>query len=417
VILAVTAPVIPVTTEGKEPDLKPLWSVIEPALARAMRAAHKTTSGEIRPGDIKDACYQVMEQAYLKASANNTLPANARQIFYAARPLVQELLGPKVELRDRYFTKTLLPNFMAENPFRTRNWDVVFDARGNLHEPHTGLRLPVGTLEVRDYLLPREHKHRDLISVDKALYPTRGPENRFQTLLYIEKKGFGSLMRAARIPERFDCAVMSTEGTSVTAARAVVEDHARQGVTILVAHDFDRSGACIAHTLGHDTRRYTFAAAPDVVDLGLHLIEAQSMGLRDEVAPEGGPGEDKLREYGLWEREIDFLIRRKRRIELNAMTSDEFVSWIEDKLQEHGAGKVVPSAEVLEQHARRLLARRLVAVRIAPLIGDVEAEVARVALLTDLGDLVEREQERSPELPWEDALARVVADVTPEAGG
>jgi hypothetical protein len=222
-------------------------------------------------------------------------------------------------------------------------------------------------------------------------------------------------MRAARIPERFDCAVMSTEGTSVTAAREVVEDHARQGVTILVAHDFDRSGACIAHTLGHDTRRYTFAAAPDVVDLGLHLIEAQSMGLRDEAAPEGGPGEEKLREYGLGKRDIDFLIRKKRRIELNAMTSDEFVSWIEEKLEAHGAGKVVPSADVLEQHARRQLARRLVTDRIAPLIGEIEAEAMRVTLPDKLANLVERELQDSPELPWEEALERVLADVTPEA--
>ena len=34
-----------------------------------------------------------MEDAYLKASAGNTLPANARQIMYAARPLVLEQTG------------------------------------------------------------------------------------------------------------------------------------------------------------------------------------------------------------------------------------------------------------------------------------------------------------------------------------
>ena len=34
---------------------------------------------------IKDAAWQVMEEAYLKASANGTLPAHARQVMYAAR--------------------------------------------------------------------------------------------------------------------------------------------------------------------------------------------------------------------------------------------------------------------------------------------------------------------------------------------
>src|SRR5205823_911933 len=42
---------------------------------------------------IKEACFQVMEAAYLKASANGTLPAKGRQIMYAARPMVMALTG------------------------------------------------------------------------------------------------------------------------------------------------------------------------------------------------------------------------------------------------------------------------------------------------------------------------------------
>ena len=131
---------------------------------------------------------------------------------------------------------------------------------------------------MRDYLLPRRHRPSDLVAIDEALYPTLGPENRYSTLLYIEKEGFEALLRKARIAERFDCAVMSTKGMSVTAARLVVDRYAQQGVRILVAHDFDRSGAAIAGTLGHDTRRYSFEADPDVVDLGLSLAEARGDG-------------------------------------------------------------------------------------------------------------------------------------------
>ena len=36
-----------------------------------------------RPTTIQDAAYAVMEEAYMKASANGTLPALARQIMYA----------------------------------------------------------------------------------------------------------------------------------------------------------------------------------------------------------------------------------------------------------------------------------------------------------------------------------------------
>jgi hypothetical protein len=280
ITLAVTAPVITVTTEGKEPDLRPLWDAIEPALAKAMRSAHRSAAqGDVKRGDIKDACYAVMEGAYLKASGWGQWPANARQVYYAARELVEKRYGSRIVIKDDYFTKTLLPAYIIENGLE-EVWDVVFDARGQLREPHTGKTVPVGTLRVRDYLEPRQLEQPPLLTVDGGLYPTVGPENRFKTLLYIEKKGFDALIQKARIQERFDLAIMSTEGNSVVEARKIVDCHAQQGVTVLVAHDFDRSGVCIAHTLGHDTWRHKFEVPPDVIDIGLSLEEAQEMGLQ-----------------------------------------------------------------------------------------------------------------------------------------
>ena len=69
-------------------------------------------------------------------------------------------------------------------------------------------------------------------------------------MLFVEKEGFKPLLRAARIAERFDCAPMSTKGMSVIAARELVEWLSAQGVRILVAHDFDRSGFVDINDLG-----------------------------------------------------------------------------------------------------------------------------------------------------------------------
>ena len=100
---------------------------------------------------IKDAAYDEMPAAYAKASASGTLPALARQIMYAARPAILARTGLQ-QLNDEYFTQQLLPNFMSEEPRLTADWNVVFDARGNFVEPHTDKRVPLGTLNVRDYL-------------------------------------------------------------------------------------------------------------------------------------------------------------------------------------------------------------------------------------------------------------------------
>jgi hypothetical protein len=100
---------------------------------------------------VTAAAYQVMQAAYLKASAQGRLPANARQIMYAARPLVQELTGGKSWKKSSTFTQQLLPHFMRDQPELTATWDVVFDDRGHLVEPHTEHRIGLGTLALRHY--------------------------------------------------------------------------------------------------------------------------------------------------------------------------------------------------------------------------------------------------------------------------
>jgi DNA topoisomerase VI subunit A len=76
----------------------------------------------------------------------------------------------------------------------------------------------------------------------------------------------GSVIQQAQIAERFDIALMSTKGMSNTAARRLVDELSRIGVTIYVLHDFDKSGFAILST-------------PKVIDLGLTLADVQTMDL------------------------------------------------------------------------------------------------------------------------------------------
>ena len=78
---------------------------------------------------IKMAAWSVMKRAYMLASDNGTLPANNRQIMYAARPLVLKLIS-KCWSDSGNFTQGLLPDYMTAHPDATSVWDVVADARG-----------------------------------------------------------------------------------------------------------------------------------------------------------------------------------------------------------------------------------------------------------------------------------------------
>src|SRR6516162_3577612 len=53
----------------------------------------------------KDAAWQVMAEAYRRASGGGRLPASARQIYYQARPKVMALTEDK-ELAYNYFSQT-----------------------------------------------------------------------------------------------------------------------------------------------------------------------------------------------------------------------------------------------------------------------------------------------------------------------
>src|SRR5262249_8438551 len=107
------------------------WAKQRKAEERTRRASENRRNAMLSRGhvSIKDAAWRVMRDAYLKASANDTLPAHARQIMYAARPYVIKNADRAIGTTfDVYFTQTLLPDYIEQMGV---NWNVVFDARGH----------------------------------------------------------------------------------------------------------------------------------------------------------------------------------------------------------------------------------------------------------------------------------------------
>ena len=146
-----------------------------------------------KPITIQDAAWKVMPTAYNKASAGGTLPVRPRQIMYAARGYIQEKTGRKLD--DRYFSQTILPDYVDREEV---DWDIVWDARGSLHEPHTNRHVPLGTLEVRAYLGSQKSVY---LPPDRAGgWKTTGAEDRYGAVLFVEKEGFLPLFRRSSWP-------------------------------------------------------------------------------------------------------------------------------------------------------------------------------------------------------------------------
>ena len=362
----------------------------------------------VRAVTIKDAAWDHMEAAYLKASAGGTLPANARQIMYAARPLILAATG-KDQLDDAYFPQVLLPDYIAENRLE-QQWDVAYDARGHFTEPHTGAAVSLGTLDVRRYV-------GDIaVGIDDPLdighleldYPTVGPEHRYSAVLFLEKEGFTPLLRQAHLAERYDLAIMSTKGMSNVAARTLVDHLTTDGVRVFVARDFDKAGFSIAATLTGDTRRYAFTNEVDVVDLGIRLADVHEYGLQPEPVYDRAAAwkvAANLRENGATVEEITFL--NGQRVELNAFTSDQFIAWLEAKLDGHDVEKVVPDTETLETAYRRALGRRAVNAKIDEIKAAIREEAAQTTIPDDLTVRVEALLWDDPQMAWDTAVDEI----------
>jgi hypothetical protein len=138
---------------------------------------------EVRGMYLTEAANEVMADCYMKASDGGRLPATARQIYYVARPLVEERTDKPLDYA--YFSQTLLPNYVNEHG---GGWDVVYDDRGHFTEPHIKRVIGLGTLNVRGYLSRVADLKLQEADFDPASVKTYGPDGAYGAVLYVRKK-------------------------------------------------------------------------------------------------------------------------------------------------------------------------------------------------------------------------------------
>ena len=98
----------------------------------------------------------------------------------------------------------------------------------------------------------------------------------------------------------------------------------------------------------------------EIVNLGLEPWEAADMGLEAEKVTDR-ERRVAVADYVLaWhdgERWADWL--QTNRYELNAMTTPQFLAWLDGKMAEHGGGKVIPPSPVIAAALMRNVAGRV----------------------------------------------------------
>ena len=126
---------------------------------------------------------------------------------------------------------------------------------------------------------------------------------------------------------------------------------------------------------------------------------------RDDDAPDGDSWEEWLQTH---------------RVELNAMTTPQFIEWLNDKMEEHDAGKLIPPSTVIRNEFDTYLEKRVrdqVRERILQEAGferqitDALKQIKRPSA-RDLIDGIRKLFQRAPASAWRDYITTIADRLT-----
>jgi hypothetical protein len=381
IVVNLTTPFCPVVDSGKRPDFQPFIRDVLDAIESAVRKAKVAIPSE-KKRTRKSVVLEYLQEAIDKASGGGQYKFAQRQVLYVVRPYVQQELG--VSLETSYFNDiiTEYEDEYGEIEGMTR------EPRGSMTHPHGGLSIPMGTLSVDAY---------------------ERPSYQYNKIVYIEKEGFTETLKAAEWPERHDCALLSSKGFTTRAVKDLIDGLAEsdEPIQVFCVHDADAPGSMIYHTLVNETKARGNRRI-DIINLGIDPWEAIDMGL--DVEDVKYERRQAVAEYitnrpdrGHWSEWL-----QTHRVELNAMTSPQFIAWLDQKMDEYSTGKVIPPAEIviesIRERAEDMIRERITEriLREAGIERQVEQAMQDLALpaAADVRDDMIEFFSKSPTEPW-----------------
>jgi len=332
ILLNVITPYMPITTDGKEPDFSYMQNEIKLAVEKAIRKSKAIVNPSSSGRTQKAIVYSHISGAIEKASGNGKYRFSQRQLFYIIRPFLIDEIGREPE----YDTFTDILNGY-ENEYGLIP-GMYRDPRGMLYHPHTKETIPLGTIAVEQY---------------------SRPEWTFNKILYCEKEGFISILCEAGWPERNDCALVTSKGQASRAVKDLFDllGETEEELLFFCIHDSDAAGTVIYDSLQNETKSRP-GRKVKIINLGLDPWEAEEMNLpvekvdRKSRQPVGSYVKSIY--SGYYEEWL-----QSNRVELNAMTTPEFMNWLDDKISLYGNGKILPPPDVAEKELTGELERQV----------------------------------------------------------
>jgi hypothetical protein len=391
----ITTPYCPITSDGKSPNLDPFADAICAAITTATKKAQRATPSE-RKLSQKDVVLEHLDQAIEDVSGDGEFRFNQRQLFYYLRPIVLEETGQTLKEGNFNAIITDYETDDEEIPGMYR------EPRGSIYHPHRHETIPLGTLTVENY---------------------ERPEWTYNKIVLIEKEGWSEALKEVQWPERHDCMLMSSKGFTTRAARDLVDKLAEHNepVDVFLIHDADAHGTEIYETFQEATKArgarlikvHNLGLEPwEAIAMGLEVEEIEQAKMRRAVADYVLKRTDRAPDGTEWEEWL-----QTHRIELNAMTTPELITWLDRKMAEHSTGKLIPPPAMIAAELKQLLKtrlRELIMERILREAGlDRQVEEGFTAIKLRRHDTlikgITKMFKRAPEREWRDHIDAVVS--------
>jgi hypothetical protein len=313
-------PYMPVISDGKAPALGAYGGHLVEPIEKAIKRARKTVP-VIADTDVKSVVFAHMNEEIIRVSGNRRYRFNWRQVFYRLRPIIKAETGKDLEWT--YLSQTLTTEY--EEKFGEERLSYR-EPRGTFYTPHSKASVSLGTLAIEEY---------------------RRPEWRFNKVLYIEKEGFFEALKSDGWPERHDCALMTSKGQPTRAARDLIDviGQTDEPVQVFCLHDCDAAGTIIYQSLQNETRARPERSI-EIDNLGLDVDEAlrlEAGGVISEIEDISPDRRLPVADYA--EKHAEWF--QSHRVELNAFTTEDFIKWLDGKMEECDSEKVVPPKKVL----------------------------------------------------------------------
>jgi hypothetical protein len=356
----ITAPVIHILGDNKTPTLDCFSAAIIAAVQNAIRRAARNNPPELvsktnRQGDgNSQETVEVRKKIYLCKAFFEVLPEGIirsregedgqryqftqRSLFYRVRELIKQLL-PGAELKYKYFTD-LVTDYENEHDEIEL---MVRDSRGVFSEPHGGKLIALGTVTVAAY---------------------QRPPWTYGSLCFLEKEDLVSILKQVGFDNRWDCFLTSSKGQAIRAVKDLIDKigSTEEPTKFFCVHDADAAGSIISQALQCATKSRA-ARTVDIIDLGLYPWSAITDGLppeRAETSKHRKPVAENIKRRDRenfargnphnepnWENWL-----QTWRVELNAMTSAQFIHWMNTQFEIHLVTKVIPPEQLAHDQVR-----------------------------------------------------------------